>query len=448
MRSKAVLFLIALVIVAIVLAGMSAGAITVLALRAGGPQALVSQVVGNVTGNSASPSSAQRVQFLQQPATPTPAPAGQAPSALVQSSQQPVTINIQPGADAQSQMLEAVYQKVNPSVVTVYNLAALNARFGGTSGTDVPQGEGSGFVWDNQGHIVTNDHVVSGADKLQVTFADGTQVDATLVGTDPNGDIAVLKVDPNATALVPVSQGDSGALKVGQTAIAIGNPFGLNGTMTLGIVSALGRTIPSQTVFSIPEAIQTDAAINPGNSGGPLLDNAGNVIGVNDQIQSSSGSNSGVGFAIPINIVKRIVPSIIDTGHYQHAYLGIEGSTYTKAWSQALGLPGDAHGAYVMNVTAGGPAANAGMRGGSRDTNLVLGQTQGGNVYLQSGGDLITAVDGHPITNMDDLLIYLEENTSPGQTVQFSVLRSGGQQATLSVKLGVRPEQTPPSFGG
>jgi serine protease Do len=444
MNSKVLLFLIALVIVGIVFAGMGFGAVSVLALRAGGPQALVSQVVGNVSGNGAAPSTAQRVGLAQQEAAPTATPA---PDTLA-AAQAPVTINIQPGADAESQIMEAVYQKVNPSVVTVFNLAAQTSRFGGSSGQDVPQGEGSGFVWDTQGHIVTNDHVVSGADKLQVTFADGTQVDATLVGTDPNGDIAVIKVDPNVTKLVPISQGDSAALKVGQTALAIGNPFGLNGTMTRGIVSALGRTIPSQTAFSIPEAIQTDAAINPGNSGGPLLDIQGNVIGVNDQIQSSSGSNSGVGFAIPMNIVKRIVPSIIQTGHYQHSYLGVEGSTYTKAWSQALGFPANAKGAYVDNVSAGAPAANAGMRGGSQDTSLALGQSQSGTVYLQSGGDLITAVDGHQITNMDDLLIYLEENTSPGQTVKFSVLRSGGQQATLSVTLGVRPEQTQQNFGG
>ena len=158
--------------------------------------------------------------------------------------------------------------------------------------------------------------------------------------------------------------------------------------------------------------------------------------------------NSGVGFAIPVDIVKRIVPAIIQTGRYQHSYLGVTGSTYTRAWSKALGLPADAKGAYVVDVASGGPAAKAGMRGGSQDTSLALGQDQTGTVYLQSGGDLITAVDNHPITNMDDLLIYLEENTSPGQTVQFSVLRSGGQQGTLPVTLGVRPEQTQQNFGG
>jgi 2-alkenal reductase len=344
--------------------------------------------------------------------------------------------------------LEAIYQKVNPSVVTVYNISSSGgSRFSGSA--DIPQGEGSGFVWDTQGHIITNDHVVRGADKLQVVFSDGTQVDAKLLGTDPNGDIAVIQVDPSLSpALVPVEQGNSSQVKVGEMAIAIGNPFGLQGTMTRGIVSAVGRTIPAVTSFSIPEAIQTDAAINPGNSGGPLLNVTGQVIGVNDQIQSQSGSNSGVGFAIPMIIVQRIAPAIIQSGRYQHSYLGIQGGTYSKAWAQALGLPADAKGAYVMDVVSGGPAANAGLQGGSQDTTIALGAGQSGVVYLQSGGDLITAVDGHPITKMDDLLIYLEENTSPGQTAKFTVLRNGGQQATISVTLGARPEQVQSTSGG
>ena len=307
------------------------------------------------------------------------------------------------GSDVQSQVLEAVYQKVNPSVVEIVNLA----QSGTVHGQAVPQGEGSGFVWDKQGHIVTNDHVVSGADKLQVVFADGTKVDAKLVGTDPNGDIAVIQVDPTLVNLVPVELGDMSQVKVGQMAIAIGNPFGFQGTMTKGIVSALGRSIPSQTQYSIPEAIQTDAAINPGNSGGPLLNELGQVIGVNDQIQSASGSNSGVGFAIPISIVKRIVPALIETGSYQHAYLGITGDTYSQAWSQALGMPAERPRASISwRSPAGGPAAKAGLRGGgSEDTDVLLEQaTRRSAVYLQSGGDLITAIDGQPVTKMDDLL--------------------------------------------
>jgi S1-C subfamily serine protease len=266
------------------------------------------------------------------------------------------------------------------------------------------------------------------------------------LGADPSGDLAVIRVDPSQVNLTPIEQGNIGQVKVGQRVIAIGNPFGFSGTMTQGIVSALGRSIPSLTNFDIPEAIQTDAAINPGNSGGPLLNEQGQVIGVNDQIQSSSGSSSGVGFAIPINIVQRIVPSLVQTGHYLHPYLGIEGGTYTQAWVQALGFPADAKGAYVLGVVKGGPAAQAGLRAGSQNTNIILGVNNFGSpTYLQRGGDLITAVDGHSIANMDDLLIYLEENTAAGQTVHLTVLQAGGNQRTVSVTLGQRPNQTPQS---
>lgn len=321
-----------------------------------------------------------------------------------------------------------MYAKVNPSVVRIDNLSTVR---NGSATATVPQGEGSGFVWDADGHIVTNDHVVRGASRLQVTFADGATVDARLVGTDPNGDIAVLAMDPDSVTLVPVEQGDISAVKVGQRAIAIGNPFGFQGTMTSGIVSALGRSIPALTGFDIPQAIQTDAAINPGNSGGPLLNVRGQVIGVNAQIESSTRSNSGVGFAIPINLVQRIVPELIKTGVYRHAYLGISGGTYTRAWSQALGLPADAKGAYLFEVARGGPAANAGLRGGTERTAVLLSvDDTGAAAYLPAGGDLITAIEGRPVTKMDDLLIYLEQFTSPGQTVQLTVLRSDGQTRT------------------
>ena len=346
-----------------------------------------------------------------------------------------------PDSDAASQLLETVYQKVNPSVVQIVNLSARgNSRSAGA----VPRGEGSGFVWDMEGHIVTNDHVVRGADKLQVTFADGTTVEARLVGTDPDGDIAVVKVDPELVTLVPVEQGDISEVKVGQQAIAIGNPFGFQGTMTVGIVSALGRSIPAVTGFNIPEAIQTDAAINPGNSGGPLLNVRGQVIGVNAQIQSASGSNSGVGFAIPISLVQRIAPALIQSGVYHHAYLGISGQTYSRAWAQALGLPADARGAYVAEVVTGSPAAKAGLRAGTQDTDVLLALDGTGTpVYLQRGGDLIVVIDGQPVTKMDDLLIYLEEQASPGQVVRLTILRSGNRQQTVSVKLGERPERVP-----
>jgi 2-alkenal reductase len=357
----------------------------------------------------------------------------------------PITINIQPGADAQSQIMEAVYQKVNPSVVKIINMASDPNLM---TGSAVPQAEGSGFVWDKQGHLVTNDHVVNGATQLQVIFADGTTAAATVVGKDPNGDIAVIKVNPSQTPLVPVEQGNLANVKVGEQVLAIGNPFGFSGTMTQGIVSALSRTIPALTQFSIPGAIQTDAAINPGNSGGPLLNDQGQVIGVNDQIQSASGSSSGVGFAIPINEVQRIVPALIRSGIYRHPYLGIQGATYSSTWAQALGLPAGARGVYVSGVLPGSPAAKAGLQSGTQDTNVLIGVDNFGQpTYLQSGGDLITAVDGHAIRTIDDLLNYLEDSASAGETVHMSVSRAGGQQQNLNVTLGTRSQQLQPQSG-
>jgi S1-C subfamily serine protease len=358
----------------------------------------------------------------------------------------PATITVPAGVEAQSKAMETVYQKVNPSVVEIINMAA-NPNSGINSA--VPQAEGSGFVWNSQGDIVTNDHVVQGATQLQVVFSDGTTVSGTVVGKDPNGDIAVVKVDPSQAPLVPVSQGNMANVQVGEQVLAIGNPFGFSGTMTQGIVSAMSRTIPALTQFSIPGAIQTDAAINPGNSGGPLLTLQGQVIGVNDQIQSSSGSSSGVGFAIPINEVQRIVPSLIKTGQYNHPYLGIQGATLSSTWAKALGFPANAKGVYITGLLPGGPAANAGLQAGSQNTSVLLGTDQFGQpTYLQSGGDLLTAVNGHSLKNIDDLLNYLEDNASAGQTVQFTVLRSGGQQQTVNVTLGARPQQLQTQTGG
>jgi S1-C subfamily serine protease len=393
------------------------------------------------------PAAGAAVARAQGVVTSTSASADQAVAAPANT--QALIIQIQPGADAESQILEAVYQKVNPAVVQVVNLAQAGSRRGQSLGM-LPQGEGSGFLWDSQGHIVTNDHVIAGADKLQVVFADGTEADATLVGTDPGGDIAVVRVDPALVSnLLPVDQGDMSQVKVGELAIALGNPFGFQNTMTKGIVSALGRSIPSQTQYSIPQAIQTDAAINPGNSGGPLLNELGQVIGVNDQIQSSSGSSSGVGFAIPISIVQKIVPALIKSGSYQHAYLGITGDTFSRSWSQALGLSSTARGIYVMDAAAGGPAAQAGLHGGSQNTDVILSVGRRSALYLPNGGDLITAIDGRPLMKMDDLLLYLEEYGIPGQKATLSVLRNG-KQLQLSVTLGVRPDQSSlqQQFGG
>ena len=216
---------------------------------------------------------------------------------------------------------------------------------------------GSGFVLDKQGHIVTNDHVVEGANQVEVTFLDGTTVHAEVVGQDPNSDLAVIQVEVNASLLQPVELGDSAALVVGQQVFAIGNPFGQLWTMTSGIVSAVGRTIQSGTSsYSIPEVVQTDASINPGNSGGPLLDSQGRVIGVNEQIESQSGSSSGVGFSIPVNIVKRVAPALIKDGQYNYAWLGVTGTSLTLDLNEAMNLSSDQRGALVINVASGSPS--------------------------------------------------------------------------------------------
>ena len=345
-------------------------------------------------------------------------------------------VSTSPAKEGGSQTLVDLYKSVNASVVEVVNLAQVT-RF---SSTPVEQALGSGFVWNSEGYIVTNDHVVNGADALQVVSADGTRADATLVGVDPSSDLAVIKVDPSAVTLQSVSQGDMSQVEVGQDVVAIGNPYGYQGTLTVGIVSGLGRTISSQTDYSIPNAIQTDAAINPGNSGGPLLNLEGQVIGVNDQIESSSGSSSGVGFAIPISIVQRVVPALIKDGKYQHAYLGIGGDTYNSTWAKELGLPAKAKGVYIMNVVPGGPAQKAGLRGGTQDSGVLLSIGTAGPQYLSTGGDLVTAIDGKPINTMDDLMTYLSEKTSPNQTVNLTVARANGQQIKLAVKLGVQPD--------
>jgi S1-C subfamily serine protease len=372
-----------------------------------------------------------------------PASASETPlPAKAQPTQAPrVTINIPSGSDIESEILSAVYEKVSPSVVSIVNLAALQNT--GNSDVTVPESQGSGWVWDAQGHIVTNDHVVEGAKAIQVTFSDGVELPAEIVGTDPDSDLAVIKVDPTLIELVPVELGNLDEVQVGQRAIAIGNPFGLEGTMTSGIVSAIGRSIPALTGFSIPLAIQTDAAINPGNSGGPLLNDRGQVIGVNAQIRSDAGVNSGVGFAIPINIVQRVAPALIRDGSYAHAYLGVSGRTYSPAWAEALGLPRDVRGAYIMSVVSGGPSEASGVRAGTRQTTILIGMDTDGLEYLRSGGDLVTAIDDQPVTTFDDLLVYLESDKSPGERVSLTVVRSGNEQRKITVVLGQRPRRAP-----
>ncbi len=359
------------------------------------------------------------------------------------------------GVDALQNAYEAVYQSVNPSVVTIVISSPVSASgrsngfgFGqpgngnGQSGQGqvVPTAEGSGFIWDTSGHIVTNNHVVSGASQIEVTFSDGSSYPATVVGTDPNSDLAVIQVTNAPAALLkPIKIGDSTQVKVGEMVVAIGNPFGLNNTMTTGIVSAIGRSIPATAssnqnglgntpTFSIPDVIQTDAAINPGNSGGVLVDMTGALIGVPSQIESASGSNSGVGFAIPSAIVNKVAPQLISTGKAGHSYLGISGATLTPDVISALNLPAGQQGVLVATVLQGGPAGSAGLQGATVDANGTP----------TAAGDIITGINGQPITRMEALISYLANNTEPGQSVTLTVLRNG-QTIQVPVTLGTQP---------
>ncbi len=329
-------------------------------------------------------------------------------------------------------VLVDIYHRVDPAVVNI----TVSAK--GSNGQIADFAGGSGFVIDNQGHIVTNNHVVDQADLERVTFSDGTVLPATVVGKDPFSDLAVIKVDvPADYHLTVVELGDSDSVQPGQMVVAIGNPFGLTGSMTTGIVSAVGRTLPSsgtadQGAFQNPLIIQTDAAINPGNSGGPLLDSHGRVIGVNAAIRSDSGTSSGIGFAIPVNTVKRIVTQLIQNGTVHYAYLGIKSQSVPSLAELALEYDVPVKkGVLVAEVAPGGPADKAGLRGGTKQANF-----RGHDIVL--GGDIITAVNGVPVADFDELIGYLLINTEPGQTVKLSVIRDN-QTMEIDLTLGERP---------
>ena len=322
--------------------------------------------------------------------------------------------------------LEALYQQVLPGVVAIKTDSA----------------EGSGFVFDGEGHVVTNQHVVEGSSDVEVDFASGFKAHGTVVGSDADADVAVIQVQAPADQLHPLALGDSSTLNVGEQVVAIGNPFGLSGTMTLGIVSALGRTQRAHAsaegngFFSTADIIQTDAAINPGNSGGPLFNLNGEVVGINrsiltDTFNDTTGNaiNSGVGFSISINLVKRVVPFLISNGKYEYPYLGVSSaSDLSLAQIEALGI-NTFTGAYVLSVTPGGPADQAGIQPGSTATN---------DPSLKAGGDIITAIDGKPVATFDQLLSYLVTTKSPGDTAVLTILRNG-QSMDITVTLGKRP---------
>jgi 2-alkenal reductase len=345
--------------------------------------------------------------------------------------QQPALPVVDNGSAAQSQeALVALYQSVNPGVVAIKTVEAQGSSLG------------SGFVFDDQGHIVTNYHVVEGAKQVEVDFVSGFKTYGTVVGTDLDSDLAVIKVTASAAELHPLTLGDSDTLQVGQAVIAIGNPFGLYSTMTTGIVSALGRTLDSMhttaggSVFTAGDIIQTDAAINIGNSGGPLFNLNGEVIGITRAIRTVNSNtagdplNSGIGFAVSSNIVKRVVPVLIQKGSYDYPYIGVSSmDELSLPVIEALGLKAQ-NGAYITTVVKGGPADKAGLRAGDQPTSID---------GLLAGGDLIVAIDGRPIKVFDDLLRYLINTKSPGDTVVLTVLR-GEEKVDITITLAARPK--------
>ena len=324
-----------------------------------------------------------------------------------------VTPSLELGADERATM--AVFEKAMNSVVFIAN-TAVQRDFWSLDLFEVPQGSGSGFVWNKQGHIVTNFHVVYGASSIKVTLADRSEYKAALIGADPDHDLAVLQIQAPDDALSPVTVGTSHDLRVGQKVLAIGNPFGLDHTLTTGVVSALGRTIKSLSNRTIEGVIQTDAAINPGNSGGPLLDGTGRLIGVNTQIVSPSGAFAGIGFAVPVDTVNRIVPELIKYGKLIRPGLGV--SLVPDAMAKRWGVEG----LIIGKVSRGGPADRAGLRGAR--------ETAAGRVEL---GDIIMAVAGKRVTTIDDLMNVMEDH-KVGDQVTVEVLR-GNRRKQVSVTL-------------
>ncbi len=333
----------------------------------------------------------------------------------------PTAANTRPAPidqDLQDKLVD-IYMRINPSVVHIF-------VFDEIEDTSLPLGTGSGFVYDAEGHIVTNNHVVTEGDRFEVVFVNGARRNAVLVGSDVDSDLGVIKVDELPDDVKPISLSDSRDLRVGQFVIAIGNPFGEAGSMSVGIVSGLGRTLESQRIaegggrYSLPEVIQTDAAINPGNSGGPLLDLEGEVVGVNSAISTRTGTNSGVGFSIPVNAVKQIVPRLISDGSYVYPFIGIRMLSLNLELQEQLNLS-RATGAYITEITENSPAAEADLIGANGP-----------------GGDLIIAVDDTEVISSDDLIAHLVFEAEVGQTVDLTVVRDG-EELIVPLTLGERP---------
>lgn len=390
------------------------------------------------------------------------------PLTLLKSSQaKPIAVSAPASVEAVAAVegaLENIYTRVNPAVVSIQVSQKADSTpltqmpnfpfrffFGNPQNPGLPQqqlpqeqfrhGAGSGFIWDKEGHIITNNHVVEGADKIRVTFADGSAAEAKVLGTDPDSDLAVLKVDLPADRLQPVEVADSSQVKVGQLAVAIGNPFTLENTMTVGIVSALGRQLPvgssdTQSLtpapsYTIPDIIQTDAPINPGNSGGVLVNDQGQVIGVTAAIESPVRASAGIGFAIPSNIVQKVVPELIKSGKYEHPWLGLSGTSLNPDLTQAMGLKEEQRGALVIDVTPASPADQADLHGSDRQVEIE-------GEAVRVGGDIITAINGQAVHTFDDLVAYLAGSTQIGQSVKLTVLRNG-KEKTINITPAARP---------
>ena len=312
-------------------------------------------------------------------------------------------------------------------VIEIYNRTKFSVVL-----IETPTGAGSGWVYDEEGHIITNNHVVQGYEEVQVTFQSGEILEADVVGTDPYSDMAVIGLRGAPPGLLrPLPVGRSSTLLVGETVIAIGNPFGLANTLTVGVISATGRQMTTVNNYAIVDVIQTDAAINPGNSGGPLLNLKGEVVGMNTAIISNTRDFSGIGFAIPSDTITREVGSLIENGTYQHPWLGISGLNLTPDLAEAMGLDRDTRGTLVVDVLPGGPADQAGIKGST--TRIILG----GRIFF-IGGDIIIGVDGVSMPNFYDLQVYLTRNTRPGQKITLTIIR-GGEAMDVEFTLGVRP---------
>lgn len=423
-----------------ILIGLAMAAITLVLIAA-----LVFTTIGYFAWPEDGASDQQPISFNNRPDPPSEADLRNAnyrpsdwaaPLPAQQSTPTAVPADLVAEADAEYLLLTNLYERANPSVVNIEIASGVHTNL------DIVDSSGSGFVIDSDGHILTNAHVVRDAQEIMVTFFDGYVSQAEVVGYDDYSDLAVIQVSEANAPLFPVEFGDSNTLRVGQRVIAIGNPFGLEGSMTVGIVSALGRSLPSAELmdpeyqpYSNPSIIQVDAAVNPGNSGGPLLDSQGNVIGINTAIRTDSGIFQGIAFAVPVNTIKRVVPQLIDQGSAKYSWLGIssmrtEGGYSVAALADELGFA-VRHGILISGVEPESPAARAGLRAGSEAVEVR-------GIPIPVDADIIVAINGQTIRDIDDLVAYLVENTSPGDRVTLTIVRDD-QTLDLDVTLGVRP---------